>query len=137
MDTNQQVLATLVPDAAARWSDEVALVGEHGRVTWEEVEETTRRLATHLVECGVQPGDRVAVARPKGLESFEAVHAVLRAGAVVVPVDPAAPAPVVSDVLADADVSAVVGEAATIRRIDPWSVSADLRAVVATGETDD
>ena len=135
MDTPD--LASLVSNAATKWPDAPALVGEVERLTWTDVERRTRRLAGRLIEHGIARGDRVAVARPKGNESFEAVHAILRAGAAVVPVDPAAPPSVARDIIADADVCAVVGDIATIAPIDPWSVVDDLRCVIATGRSAD
>ncbi len=75
------------------------------RLTWSDVEPpdtTSRRRVSSTSASSV--GDRVAVARPKNNESFEAVHAILRAGAVVVPIDPLAPPAVARQILADADV---------------------------------
>mgnify|MGYP001235191751 CR=1 FL=1 len=123
-------------DLAARVSpDTVALVGLDVERTWAAVDRDTRGLASRLVACGVRPGDRVAVARRKGHESFEAVHGVLRAGGTVVPIDPFAPPAVARQVIADAGVRAVVGDAATVGPLDPWSaVDHELTAVVVSGE---
>ncbi|MFE7868905.1 amino acid adenylation domain-containing protein [Micromonospora humida] len=49
-------------------------------------------LAARLVAAGVRPGDRVAVAAPRGADAVTAFLAVLRAGAAYVPVDVAQPA---------------------------------------------
>lgn len=79
----------------------------------------------------------MAVCRPKGHESFEAVHAILRAGGTVVPIDPMAPPAVARHVLADAGVRAVIGDARAVSAIDPWSAVADpLLAVIVTGQID-
>jgi amino acid adenylation domain-containing protein len=131
-------LAALVTRAAERWPDRVALIGDSTRLTWLEVERRTQRLAGALITSGVRPGDRVAVARMKGVESLEAVHAVLRAGAVVVPVDPLAPAAAARQVLADAEVSAFLGDARTVRSLDPWTVAdRSLDCVIASGVDDE
>ncbi|MFW2332724.1 AMP-binding protein [Ilumatobacter sp.] len=130
-------LASLLPDAALRWPDDVALVGDGDPLTWADLERRTRRLAGRLVAAGVAPGDRVAVARAKGPESFEAVHAVLRAGAVVVPVDAAAPPTVAAAVLTDAAAVAVLGEARTIARLDVPNLLPDVRVIIASGAGDD
>ncbi len=130
-------LAALVPEAAERWPNEIALIGDIERLTWADLERRTRSLAAHLIEAGIGPGDRVAIARPKGSESYEAVHAVLRAGAVVVPVDAAAPPALVAELVTDAGAVAVLGDAATVDKFDPWSALHDLRVVIASGTTDD
>ena len=131
------VLAELVPHAAARRPDAVALVGFDTARTWGEVEARTASLAATLLDAGVRPGDRVAVARRKGPESFEAVHGVLRAGAVVVPIDPLAPAAAARQVARDAAVRAVVGDARTVAALDPWTAVDDLAVVIVDGEADD
>ncbi len=56
-------------------------------LTWAEYRDRVARLAGRLQRAGVDPGDRVAVHLPKSVDSFVAVHAVLRAGAVMVPLD--------------------------------------------------
>lgn len=133
--TRQQTLATLVARATALAPDAVALVGLGSQVTWQAVERHTAALASRLLSSGVRPGDRVAVARLKGHESFEAVHAILRAGATVVPIDPLAPPSIGRAVLADAGVRAVIGDARTVRALDPWSaVAHPLAAVVVTDQ---
>lgn len=57
-----------------------------------------------LDRAGVRPGDPVAVCVPRSVESVLAFWAVVRAGAVWVPVDPTAPAARTADVLSRAGV---------------------------------
>ncbi len=131
-------LAALVPAAAEQWPEELAIIGDSERLTWSDVNRRTRRVAAALVDVGVAVGDRVAVARPKNNQSFEAVHAILRAGAVVVPIDPLAPPAVARQILADADVVALIGDMRTIGPLDPWTSSdSELRCVIATGSGGD
>ena len=128
-------LAGLVSRAAGLAPTRRAVVGLDTSLTWAEVERMAAALARSLRMSGVEHGDRVAVARRKGHESFLAVHAILLAGAVVVPIDPMAPPRHARAVLADAEVRAVVGDIRTIRAIDPWTaVAGELATVIATGD---
>lgn len=128
-------LSGLVSRAATLVPDEVALVGLDTELTWRTVERRTAALASRLVAAGLRRGDRVAVSRLKGHESFEAVHGILRAGGTVVPLDPLAPPAVARQVLADAGARAVIGDARTVGPLDPWSaVTHPLAAVIVTGE---
>lgn len=130
-------LDQLVPYAAATRPDGEAVVGLDRILSWTEVEDRTARLADLLVRNGVEPGERVAVLRPKGHESFEAVHAILRAGAVVVPLDPMAPPSSVTDVLRDSGAAAIIGHAATLKRTASWDVAGvQLRLVLSTGSVE-
>jgi len=69
------------------------------------------RLASALRTLGVERGDRVGVHLRKSVWSFVAVHGVLRAGAVMVPLDPLAPVEHVTSVLEDAGVEVLVTDA--------------------------
>jgi amino acid adenylation domain-containing protein len=124
-------LVDLIRAAARRSPDADALVGLTTRWSWAEVDRAVEAIAAALVADGVAPGDRVAVARLKDDASFIAVHAILRAGAVVVPVDPFAPRDVARGVLADAAVSAVIGDHRTVTTIAPDELDGlELRSVI-------
>src|SRR4051812_27055261 len=57
-------------------------------LSYAQLDQQSDRLAAHLIADGVRPGDRVAVFMGNSLEFVLAFHAVLKAGAVHVPVNP-------------------------------------------------
>ncbi|MFE3739617.1 amino acid adenylation domain-containing protein [Streptomyces sp. NPDC059134] len=81
------VLATRVIVTPGR----TAVVAADGRLTFGELHERVERLARTLHASGVRHGDRVAVALPRTSSYVVALLAVLRAGAVHVPLDPSHP----------------------------------------------
>jgi amino acid adenylation domain-containing protein len=91
--------------------DAQALTDTATSLSWGEYVGLVERTAGSLLAVGVQPGDRVGIHLAKSVYSFVAVHAVLRTGAVVVPVDPLAPADLVGSVLLDAGVDVVITDA--------------------------
>lgn len=66
------------------------------------------RLARHLQAQGVRPGDRVALCLPRGLDLVVALLAVLKAGAVYLPLDTRHPAARIAFILEDAGVALTV-----------------------------
>ena len=76
--------------------------------TYRELEAATESVAGGLVKAGVAPGDRVAVHTNKGFPAIAAVFGALRAGAVYVPIDPAAPKARVEKILTDCGVRCVL-----------------------------
>ena len=64
-----------------------AIVAPERRLTWAELHDAAAGAATTLVQRGVRPGDRVALALPAGADFAVALHAVLLLGASVLPVD--------------------------------------------------
>ncbi|WP_248751506.1 non-ribosomal peptide synthetase [Pseudomonas sp. MWU15-20650] len=77
-----QVLAR--PEALA------AVQGEH-TVSYRELNRRANRLAHHLLEQGVQPGESVAIALPRSLDLLVCQLAILKCAAVYVPLDVNAP----------------------------------------------
>ncbi len=94
-----------IPASAPALSDGV------DSLDYEALDAAAGRLASALRQLGVEPGDRVAVHLRKSVWSFAAVHGVLRAGAVMVPIDPLAPVDHVSSVLRDASVHVLITDA--------------------------
>ena len=61
------------------------------RVSYEEIEALSRGFEAHLRDAGVAPGDRVIIALPDGERYVAALFGILRAGAVVVMLNPGLP----------------------------------------------
>ena len=85
-------LAEVLLRGAADTPDALALLGERGeRTTYAALADASARLATSLLDAGVQPGDRVALVSPNSESFVVAYLATLHAGAVCVPLNPTAP----------------------------------------------
>ncbi len=80
-------LASLLTESAARTPELPAIRLGDVELSYGELDERSARLATLLGEKGVGPGDRVGVMLPNVPEFPVAYYGVLRAGAVVVPMN--------------------------------------------------
>lgn len=78
-------------------------------VTYDQLGARADALCALLVENGVGRGDVVGILTERSTDSVVAFHAVVRAGAVLLFVDPQTPSERVAFILDDADVSVVVG----------------------------
>ncbi|WP_051162247.1 amino acid adenylation domain-containing protein [Nocardia brevicatena] len=74
-------------------------------LTYRELDEESSRLARHLIAHGTGPGDFVAVAITRSVESVLAVWAVAKTGATYVPIDPTYPADRIAFMVADSGVT--------------------------------
>jgi amino acid adenylation domain-containing protein len=70
--------------------------------------ERSNRLATVLVESGVEPHDRVGIYMTKSLDLPVALYGILKAGAAYVPIDPTAPAARVRFILEDCGIRQLI-----------------------------
>jgi amino acid adenylation domain-containing protein len=94
----------------ARSPDAVALSAGQTCLTYAELDRWSDALANELVSAGVRRGDRVAVRLARSIEFVVALLGTLKAGAAYVPIDLDDPESRVSMMLAEAQVSVVVGE---------------------------
>ncbi|MFI1797412.1 SDR family NAD(P)-dependent oxidoreductase [Streptomyces sp. NPDC020379] len=102
---------------AERAGERIAFQDAYRGVTYKELEERTGRLAGHLVRLGVRRGDRVALLLGNRVETVESSLAVLRAGAMGVPVDPGAADAELAYFLDDSGAVAVVTEDTLLPRV--------------------
>ncbi|MGW9213646.1 long-chain-fatty-acid--CoA ligase [Embleya sp. NPDC055664] len=79
-------VAALLSDTALRLPDRTAVVEGDTRITYRDLWADVLRYAAALRERGVRPGDRVAVMLPNIAAFPRVYHAVIAAGATVVPV---------------------------------------------------
>ncbi|MGW5153257.1 amino acid adenylation domain-containing protein, partial [Rhodococcus koreensis] len=87
-----QMLPEILADAVAAAPDGLAVVFDGAGLTYRDLDERSNQLARLLVDRGVGPETRVALALPRSFESVVAVWAVAKTGAAFVPVDPGYPA---------------------------------------------
>lgn len=104
---------------AAERPDAVAVTGADptaDTLTWNQLDEQADKLAGHLVELGVTPGERVALYASRTPRAIVAIIAVLRAGGVYVPLDPQHPTGRLDTILADSEAMLLLTEAGFVER---------------------
>ncbi|MFD0924688.1 non-ribosomal peptide synthetase [Williamsia deligens] len=125
--------------ATTSFVEEVAVDDGAVALTYADLDRRSAAMASRLLDAGVHAGDRVAMMLPRSVESVIATWAVVRTGAVLVPVDPYYPAERVARMLTIADARvAVVGAfagdvpvAGGIRTVEVDPVGEDLGEVEA------
>ena len=88
---------------ALSWSD--------GELTYRELDEAADRLAAGLVARGVRDESPVAINLSRGPQYVIAMLGVLKAGGVIVPLDPAMPADRIADILNQCGATVIVDDA--------------------------
>ncbi|MFZ2173124.1 MAG: long-chain fatty acid--CoA ligase [Rhodococcus sp. (in: high G+C Gram-positive bacteria)] len=80
-------LSVLLEDSARRYPDRVALVLGDTRITYGELDARSNQVANLLIERGIEPGDTVALSFPNVPEFAIVYYGIVKAGAVVVPLN--------------------------------------------------
>jgi amino acid adenylation domain-containing protein len=106
--------------------DSIALIGENASLTYFELNEKANQLAQFLQKSGIAPGDRVAVSLNRSLEVIVSLLAILKTGAVYVPVDPSYPATRLSFLIQDCQAKVLL----TQRLIESTLPKLDINIIV-------
>ncbi|WP_367127291.1 non-ribosomal peptide synthase/polyketide synthase [Saccharothrix sp. HUAS TT1] len=108
LDTPPSLFPEVFAEQARRTPDATALVFHDTSLTFAELDARANRLAHHLLAHGAGPERAVAVLLPRTADLVVAVLAVLKAGAVYLPVDPGLPRERVDFLLRDANPALVL-----------------------------
>nr|WP_281190167.1 non-ribosomal peptide synthetase [Millisia brevis] len=85
------LLPALLPTDNVAATLGAALLDAEGELSYRQLDADANDLARTLLAVGVGPGERVAIALPRGRRYVRAFWAVARTGATVVPIDPTDP----------------------------------------------
>lgn len=80
-------LSVMLTDSARDVPDEIAVIQGERSMTYREVDAAANRIAALLLDVGIEPGERVAMSCPNIVEFPLVYYGILKAGAVVVPLN--------------------------------------------------
>src|SRR6267142_925219 len=118
-------LGSLPERAARRWGSREALAFQGQRWTFADVAARVDAAAKGLLELGIAPGDKVALWMVNRPEWIDAMFAIMKIGAILVPVNTRFRTEDMTYVLAQSDAAAVI----LAERSGPIDYLAMLRAV--------
>lgn len=119
---------------ARRSPDKLALVCGDERMTFATVDALSDRLAAALQDMGVARGDRVVAMLENGPEMVVALWAILKAGAVFVPVGPATKGDKLAFIVSDSEAAALIAPAQLCQRAEEATRTPSLKAVIWAGD---
>ena len=111
-----ETLITLFEKAASAYADRCAVESLSEQVTYEQCARKAGNMAANLMKAGVCKGDVVAVMMDKSALQIYSVLAILKAGAVYLPVDPHNPLQRIQSILETAQAVKVLTEERYIRK---------------------
>lgn len=108
-------MSAVLAEAAHRDPGRVAVGTPSGATNYRQLAEIAGRVQSAIVQLGVRHGDRVAIiGAPVTEHTIAAIHGVLAAGAIWVPIDPGSPPARWASIVAMADPAAVVAYAGAL-----------------------
>ncbi|MFJ8931450.1 AMP-binding protein [Streptomyces sp. NPDC102364] len=137
-ETRHEAGELTLPGHVARWAvrhpDRPAIVTAAETLSYRQLDDQSARLAGWMAELGVRPGDRVGVFLPNGARFVVALLAVLRIGAVHVPVNPMFRAAELRHELNDAAPELVVTRDALLPAVEEVRADTPVRTVLADAD---
>src|SRR5262245_58619110 len=81
------MLGELLTQTAHATPDKPALIAGSREILYRELDQHTQAMARGLLSLGLQPGDRVALHLPNGIETALSYIVCFKAGLIAVPID--------------------------------------------------
>ncbi|WP_254537839.1 long-chain-fatty-acid--CoA ligase [Halomarina litorea] len=126
-------LVSDVAETAAEFPDRTAIGFRGEQVSYEQFWSEAGRFAAALDERGVGAGDRVGIYLPNLPQFVTAFHGTLRAGGIVVPMNPQYKAREISHLLSDSGAAVVVTLADLVPVVNEVVEETDVEHVVSVG----
>jgi long-chain acyl-CoA synthetase len=110
-------LATMLQESARARPEHLVCRTSGRDVSYRELDEDSGRCAAALLACGCKPGDRIAVQLPNIPEFLVAYFGILKAGLVMVPINPVLTEHEYANMIADSGAVLHLNEPAQIARL--------------------
>ena len=124
-----ELIHSLLDSALLENADSVAVRDADGHWTYRQLAEHSHRFARWLRANGVGHGDRIVVQLPSTRELVAMLHGAVRAGVVLVPVNPSMKPFLLKSVLDNAEPRLIIGKGAAIREVTATIPVHDIDAV--------
>ncbi|WP_246998224.1 AMP-binding protein [Halosolutus gelatinilyticus] len=127
-------LVTDVAETVEANPDSAAIASDGAEVSYAQFWERAGRFARALEEAGIGEGDRVGIYLPNLPQFVTAFYGTLRAGAIVVPMNPQYKAREIGHLLGDSGAKAVVSLADNVSQVAAVLDDTDVERVISVGE---
>jgi len=126
-------LVTDVAETVSEQPDSLAIVYEGAELSYEQFWTRAGQFAAALHDHGIEEGDRVGIYLPNLPQFVTAFYGTLRAGAIVVPMNPQYKAREISHLLGDSGAKAVVSLANNVSEVVDVLDDTDVEEVISLG----
>jgi long-chain acyl-CoA synthetase len=126
-------LAVILSESARSGPDHPVAVFDGGQLTYRQLDQASDRVAANLAAAGIKPGDRVALQLPNIPQFLISYFGILKAGAVVVPLNVLLRAPEIAYHLEDSGALVLITWAGVLTEAVKGVEAAGIGAIFAVG----
>ena len=132
------LLQHLLVNSARRHPDNEAVVYMDDSISYKKLDEITNKVATILMENGINPGDRVGIYLNKSIPSIISIYGILKAGAVYVPLDAKAPTSRLAYIIQNCGIKCLLTSAKKLKAIEEMMLEkSSLKLILLTDDSSD
>lgn len=132
-DPTQKDILEMFNTACRKYAAKTAVTGDNSSYTYSSLQEKSDRLAELLiVEKNIQPGDIIALCAPRSADLVAVILAILKAGAVFLPIDMSQPEERIQAVLEDASPALILNT----YTVDSLCCAAESNTVITLPQTE-
>ncbi|MGL5149122.1 MAG: non-ribosomal peptide synthetase, partial [Clostridium sp.] len=114
---NTKTLEKYFEEQVEKNPEKTAVIFNQDKLSYGELNKRANEIAWELKERGVTPGDKVAILLNRGLEVYASIFAVLKAGAIYVPINDEYPNSRIDYMLEDSNAKVIITEESLKSRI--------------------
>jgi long-chain acyl-CoA synthetase len=129
-------LAVILSESARSAPDHLVAVFDGGQLTYRQLDQASDRVAANLAAAGIKPGDRVALQLPNIPQFLISYFGILKAGAVVVPLNVLLRAPEIAYHIEDSGALVLITWAGVLADAVKGAEAAGIGAIFAVGHAD-
>jgi long-chain acyl-CoA synthetase len=126
-------LAVILSESAHSGPGHAVAVFDGGQLTYRQLDQASDRVAANLAAAGIKPGDRVALQLPNIPQFLISYFGILKAGAVVVPLNVLLRAPEVAYHLEDSGALVLITWAGALAEAVKGAETAEIGAIFVVG----
>ncbi|WP_340106996.1 amino acid adenylation domain-containing protein [Rhodohalobacter sp. 8-1] len=123
-------ISQILSQSAHRVPDNTAFQSGSESITFSEADQRTNQIAHFLINNDLKKGDRVGVFLNRNVKSALAVHGILKAGGVFVPIDMDAPVERIQFILDDCKIKHIISEESLANKLKPVLDSISTEVVI-------
>src|SRR5436190_9004439 len=126
-------LAVILSESAHAAPDKPVAVFDGGQLTYRQLDQASDRVAANLAAAGIRPGDRVPLQLPNIPQFLISYFGILKAGAVVVPLNVLLRAPEIAYHIEDSGALVLITWAGVLREAAKGAEAAGIGGIFAVG----
>jgi len=127
-------LNELLRKSVARNGESTCIIYEGETLSYNEVDDLSDRVARYLLSIGIKKGDRVGIMQPNTPIFVIGYYGILKAGGVVMAINPTYRPPEVKNLVVEAGVKALILPAALVDAIKSFQAQTLIQSLVIVGE---